>query len=148
MILHVSTSLILSLMAFASQWSGLPIPKHYLIPQIIQTSEFPEGTNHFVKICNSCNTAAVTSDNGTIYVDMQWRADDPLSKCTLAHELTHWLQIQDIPHRLKPVSAEPPAYFVETICVMKTMHNNDELIRNLIDQAKKYGYGDYTTSVW
>lgn len=146
MLLNLSSSLVLSLMSFASFWSGLPIPQHYMMPQIVQTDIFPVSATHSVKLCNNCNTSAVTNKNGTIFVDMQWRADDPASQCILAHELTHWLQLQN-GYDLSPAEAEPPAYYVESICVEKKIHDKN-LERNLISQARKYGYGHYKTSVW
>lgn len=54
--------------------------------------------------------------SGHVYLPADWNPDDPIAKCSLAHEMTHVLQVVHQIHFRRPQDAEPPAYAVTIRC--------------------------------
>lgn len=94
------------MLLFASQASGLAVPQGRA--PVIETAKSP--------ILADEHWMAYTSwGNQHIYLAGGW-IHDPVGQCTLAHELTHWLQMQ---HGAEPADAaamETQAYTVGAAC--------------------------------
>lgn len=110
------------------------------VPEIEQTQE-----HQGIKLCNQCKVRALTN-NAVIFLAEEWRQDNLVDQCVLAHEFVHWLQTKHN-EDMRPAVSEPPAYLVEAICLHLGNSQDESLIRFKIKQAAKYGYGTYETSV-
>lgn len=98
-----------------------------------------------IKLCNNCHTRAMTS-NGVVYLNPEWKESNIDDQCVLAHEAVHALQfVNDV--EMTPAVVEPPAYFVQAICLAQNKGRDDKDIKFLVAQAAKYGYGHYDSSV-
>jgi hypothetical protein len=125
----------------ASNYSGLDIPAG--ISPNIQQAEEHDG----IKLCNTCATRALTTNDGVVFLDEEWKPDNVVDRCVLVHELVHVLQVRHGVD-MKPAIAEPPAYYAQTLCLKEFGGKEYQTeINYAIKQAAKYGYGNYASSV-
>lgn len=91
-------------LAFASHASGLPIPPPAPLPTVILVPSLPPGRDG-------------ETDLGTGLVRLLNRPrGEADTDCLLAHELTHWLQVQNHQRFACTAAMEPLAYRVTAAC--------------------------------
>lgn len=109
--------LVVFLLAFASHWSGYAIPPEAPQPQISVADINKNNPRH---ACGEEWAGETSMDTGNIILEKGWKPSGADNICTLAHELTHYLQVQN---HLHPNDVEAPAYYVEEMCFMQIFHH-------------------------
>lgn len=117
----LTQALVIAMLYFASQVSGLPIPldAHPVVG--------------IAKI-NPMLAGETERTDGSIKLQLGWR-NDTEGKCVLAHELTHWLQFHN-GGLGRDHEVEPPAYRVGASCYR--MYRRFDLEAWSLQQAREH----------